>query len=136
MNAQGDNENYYDPSNSLLPFVLAQKKGIPISLAIVHAAVGRRAGLPIEFVGMPMHFMNKLRSDNSQDERFIDVFAGGRILDRLASLSVCCVSSLSVVAKHQQKVAVDLLQVNCNLAILWACWLEGLLLVQGLLSSL
>ncbi|KAL3159165.1 hypothetical protein ABBQ32_011153 [Trebouxia sp. C0010 RCD-2024] len=82
LGLQGDNENYYDPSNSLLPFVLAQKKGIPISLAIVHAAVGRRAGLPIEFVGMPMHFMNKLCSHNSQDERFIDVFAGGRILDR------------------------------------------------------
>lgn len=82
---QGDSENYYDPSNSLLPFVLAERKGIPISLAILHAAVGRRAGLPIDFVGMPMHFMNKLRSQDSQEERFIDVFAGGRILDR----SVC-----------------------------------------------
>ena len=80
--SQGDSENYYDPSNSLLPFVLAQRKGIPISLAILHAAVGRRAGLPIDFVGMPMHFMNKLRSDDSQQERFIDVFSGGRILDR------------------------------------------------------
>ena len=82
---QGDSENYYDPSNSLLPFVLAERKGIPISLAILHAAVGRRAGLPIEFVGMPMHFMNKLRSHDSQEERFIDVFAGGRVLDK----SVC-----------------------------------------------
>lgn len=68
--------------------MLAQKKGIPISLAMLHAAVGRRAGLPIEFVGMPMHFMNKLRSHDSQEEHFIDVFAGGRILDRLVS----CVS--------------------------------------------
>ena len=85
---QGDSENYYDPSNSLLPFVLAERKGIPISLAILHAAVGRRVGLPIEFVGMPMHFMNKLRSQDSQEERFIDVFSGGRILDR----SVCCLS--------------------------------------------
>ena len=79
---QGDSENYYDPSNSLLPFVLATRKGIPISLAIVHAAVGRRAGLPIEFVGMPMHFMNKLGAAESPDERFIDVFAGGKLLDR------------------------------------------------------
>ena len=79
---QGDSDNYYDPSNSLLPFVLAQRKGIPISLAMLHAAVGRRAGLPIQFVGMPMHFMNKLASHDSQGERFIDVFAGGKILDR------------------------------------------------------
>ena len=79
---QGDSENYYDPSNSLLPFVLATRKGIPISLAIVHAAVGRRAGLPIEFVGMPMHFMNKLGAADTSAERFIDVFAGGKMLDR------------------------------------------------------
>ena len=69
--------------------MLAERKGIPISLAIVHAAVGRRVGLPIEFVGMPMHFMNKLHSRDSQEERFIDVFSGGRILDR----SVCCLSA-------------------------------------------
>ena len=79
---QGDSDNYYDPSNSLLPFVLASRKGIPISLAILHAAVGRRVGLPIQFVGMPMHFMNKLGSEDSTKERFIDVFAGGKVLDR------------------------------------------------------
>ncbi|DBA89655.1 TPA: hypothetical protein ACH3X2_004547 [Trebouxia sp. C0005] len=84
LGLQGDSENYYDPSNSLLPFVLATRKGIPISLAIVHAAVGRRAGLPIEFVGMPMHFMNKLGAADTPDERFIDVFAGGKVLDREA----------------------------------------------------
>lgn len=72
--------------------MLAERKGIPISLAILHAAVGRRAGLPIEFVGMPMHFMNKLHSEDSQQERFIDVFAGGRILDR----SVCCLPACLV----------------------------------------
>jgi len=61
---------------------LATRKGIPISLAILHAAVGRRAGLPIQFVGMPMHFMNKLAAPDSKDERFVDVFAAGKILDR------------------------------------------------------
>ena len=91
---QGDSENYYDPSNSLLPFVLATRKGIPISLAIVHAAVGRRAGLPIEFVGMPMHFMNKLGAADTPDERFIDVFAGGKMLDRCSRCQYakdCCI---------------------------------------------
>jgi len=92
---QGDSENYYDPSNSLLPFVLATRKGIPISLAIVHAAVGRRAGLPIEFVGVPMPFMNKLGAAETPDERFIDVFAGGKVLDRCdcrQHAKYCCVS--------------------------------------------
>ena len=91
-NLQGDSDNYYDPSNSLLPFVLASGKGIPISLAVLHAAVGRRAGLPVQFVGMPMHFMNKLSPTDPKDERFIDVFAGGKVLDRCALLifSACC----------------------------------------------
>jgi len=104
---QGDSENYYDPSNSLLPFVLATRKGIPISLAIVHAAVGRRAGLPIEFVGMPMHFMNKLGAADTPDERFIDVFAGGKVLDRCD----CCQH-----AKHRCSFThscVGLLNSNC-----------------------
>ena len=87
---QGDSDNYYDPSNSLLPYVLATRKGIPISLAILHAAVGRRAGLPIQFVGMPMHFVNKMGASDSPDERFIDVFAGGRVLDRsLLDILLC-----------------------------------------------
>ena len=30
------------------------RRGIPISLAQLHVAVGRRAGLPIEPVGTPM----------------------------------------------------------------------------------
>lgn len=84
---QGDSDSYYDPSNSLLPFVLSQRRGIPISLAILHAAVGRRAGLPIEFVGMPMHFMNKLAAADPDSDVFIDVFAGGRILDRSVALA-------------------------------------------------
>ena len=91
MVMQGDSDSYYDPSNSLLPFVLSQRRGIPISLAILHAAVGRRAGLPIDFVGMPMHFMNKLAAPKPEDDAFIDVFAGGRILDRSAVLATGCV---------------------------------------------
>ena len=34
---------YYRPDNSLLPYVLTARRGIPISLAIVHAAVAQRA---------------------------------------------------------------------------------------------
>jgi len=45
--AQGNTVNYYDVGNSLLPHVLSTKKGLPITLCIIHAAVGRRAGLNI-----------------------------------------------------------------------------------------
>jgi regulator of sirC expression with transglutaminase-like and TPR domain len=48
---QGEAREYYRAQNSLLPYVLTARRGIPISLAVIHAAVGRRAGLPIECVG-------------------------------------------------------------------------------------
>ena len=40
---QGESVEYYRPDNSLLPCVLTARRGIPISLAIIHAAVARRA---------------------------------------------------------------------------------------------
>ena len=48
---QGNTANYYDPANSLLPCVFKTGLGIPISLAVIYVAVGRRAGLPLDCVG-------------------------------------------------------------------------------------
>lgn len=49
--AQGESWDYNKVETSLLPFVLTHRRGIPISLAVIHAAVGRRAGLPIDCIG-------------------------------------------------------------------------------------
>ena len=72
----GDKEMYYDPSNSFLTSVIQRRKGIPITLSALYMMVGRRAGLPIEGVGMPGHFIAKL------GERFFDPFEGGILLDK------------------------------------------------------
>jgi regulator of sirC expression with transglutaminase-like and TPR domain len=53
----GDRRNYYDPRNSLLSFVLDERRGIPITLAVVYMELGRRAGLEVEGVGLPGHFL-------------------------------------------------------------------------------
>ncbi|KAK9903275.1 hypothetical protein WJX75_001714 [Coccomyxa subellipsoidea] len=82
LGLQGESRDYYRASNSLLPCVLIDKKGIPISLAVVHAAVGRRAGLPIDCIGMPMHLINRMLMPGSDEECFIDVFRGGQLLTR------------------------------------------------------
>ncbi|KAK9862202.1 hypothetical protein WJX84_007711 [Apatococcus fuscideae] len=82
MGLQGDSDGYYSPENSLLQHVLTAGKGIPISLAIIHAAVGRRAGLDISCVNMPRHFMNRYGDYGDPDERFIDAFDGGKLLTR------------------------------------------------------
>ena len=54
----GNEGNYYDAKNSLLHEVLSQRRGIPITLCLLHAAVGRRVGLAIHMCGMPMRVFN------------------------------------------------------------------------------
>ncbi|HJQ32587.1 MAG TPA: transglutaminase-like domain-containing protein [Pyrinomonadaceae bacterium] len=53
----GNESDYYDPRNSMLHQVLGRRTGIPITLSIVYIEVGRRAGLRVEGVGLPGHFV-------------------------------------------------------------------------------
>jgi len=53
----GDREDYHDPAASFLDRVLARRRGIPITLAVVLLEVGRRAGVPLVGVGFPCHFL-------------------------------------------------------------------------------
>ena len=73
----GNTEHYYDPRNSLLPEVLTRRLGIPITLSVVCLEVGRRAGIALEGVGMPGHFL--VRPVGTQ--RYLDAFASGQLLD-------------------------------------------------------
>jgi regulator of sirC expression with transglutaminase-like and TPR domain len=76
----GNVSEYYDPRNSFLNDVLDRRTGIPISLAIVLMAVGRRAGLRLEGVSFPCHFLVRAVGDNGVPI-FIDPF-DGRVLPR------------------------------------------------------
>ncbi|HYL23927.1 MAG TPA: transglutaminase-like domain-containing protein, partial [Burkholderiales bacterium] len=57
----GNTEDYYDPRNSYLNEVLDRRTGIPITLAVLYMVLGRRAGLPLEGVSFPGHFLVRLR---------------------------------------------------------------------------
>ena len=58
----GNQENYYDPRNSLLSCVIDDRRGIPITLSVVYMELGRRAGLEVEGVGLPGHFVVRVRA--------------------------------------------------------------------------
>lgn len=73
----GNTARYYDPRNSLLDQVLNRRLGIPITLSVVCIEVGRRAGLSLEGVGMPGHFLVRPLST----DRYLDAFDAGRLLD-------------------------------------------------------
>lgn len=76
---QGNIDEYDDPRNSFLNEVLDRRLGIPISLAVVYQAIGRRLGLDIAGANLPMHFM--LRVEEEGSPWFIDAFHSGAVLD-------------------------------------------------------
>jgi len=100
---QGSREEYYASRNSILHSVLASGRGLPIILCVVHMALGRSVGLPIQPVNMPMHFLTRMGDDGAPDLVFIDAFSGGRILDRHASCAVAFGTSLR---RHQKSLHV------------------------------
>jgi regulator of sirC expression with transglutaminase-like and TPR domain len=72
---RGNTDDYYDPRNSYLNEVLERRTGIPITLSIVYMEVGRRAGLSLEGVSFPGHFLVRTRVRGGV--LVLDPFAGG-----------------------------------------------------------
>ena len=73
---RGNTADYYNEGNSLLPCVLDSRQGIPISLTIVYILVGQRAGMAVEGVNLPGHFLARHGSV------LFDPFHRGRLLTK------------------------------------------------------
>ena len=71
---RGNEDDYYAEENSLLPRVIENRRGNPITLCLLYIAVGRRAGLPVQGVALPGHFVVRVGGV------FFDPFHGGRRL--------------------------------------------------------
>jgi regulator of sirC expression with transglutaminase-like and TPR domain len=69
---RGNDDDYYNLRNSVLPAVITSRLGIPISLSLVYMLVGKRAGLPLDGIGLPGHFIVR------HEDIFFDPFHGGR----------------------------------------------------------
>lgn len=69
----GNVTSYYAPENSFLNRVIDTHYGIPITLALIHIAIGRRLGIPVSGINFPGHFLVKY----GEDKRVIvDPFSG------------------------------------------------------------
>ncbi|HEX8138438.1 MAG TPA: transglutaminase-like domain-containing protein [Pyrinomonadaceae bacterium] len=77
----GNKSDYYDPRNSYLNEVMERRTGIPITLSILYMAVGRRAGFEVKGVGLPGHFITRIREVESRESTMVDPFHG-KIIDR------------------------------------------------------
>jgi regulator of sirC expression with transglutaminase-like and TPR domain len=69
---RGNDDDYYNLRNSVLPAVIDSRLGIPISLSLVYMLVGRRAGITVDGIGLPGHFIVR------HQDVFFDPFHGGR----------------------------------------------------------
>ncbi len=80
---RGNEQDYYDPKNSLLPDVLGRRLGIPITLALVYCEVARRAGVRARGVSFPGHSLGRVDAQGREDAPVaVDPFFGGRVLDQ------------------------------------------------------
>jgi regulator of sirC expression with transglutaminase-like and TPR domain len=75
----GNQTDYYDPRNSLLSDVLERRTGIPITLSIVYMEIGRRAGVHVEGIGLPGHFI--VRAQGTRGESMLVDPFNGKIVD-------------------------------------------------------
>lgn len=73
----GNVGHYYDPANSLLHHVIARRTGIPITLAVVFLALGRKVGLDVVGIGFPGHFLLRVGGPRGV---LVDPFHDGRVL--------------------------------------------------------
>ena len=77
----GNADHYDDSRNSFLNEVLDRRLGIPISLAVVYLEIGRRAGLRLEGVNFPGHFL--VRAPDAAEDVIVDPFHGGARLSEI-----------------------------------------------------
>jgi regulator of sirC expression with transglutaminase-like and TPR domain len=77
----GSND-YEDPRNSCLNEVLDRRTGIPITMAVMYMEVAHRAGLQIDGVNFPGHFLVRCPEINSTatSDLIIDPFHCGALL--------------------------------------------------------
>ena len=81
----GNETDYGDPRNSFLNEVIDRRTGIPITLALLYLEIARRAGLPVEGVNFPGHFLLRCRARPElprAEDLIIDPFNGGALLSR------------------------------------------------------
>ena len=83
----GNRSHYMDFRNSLLNVVLSRRLGIPITLALVYMEVARRAGVDVEGVAFPGHFLMRVplgARDPDLPALVLDPFGSGAEMDDAA----------------------------------------------------
>ena len=73
----GAREEYDHPDNSMLDLVLERRRGLPIALSVVYIETARRAGIALDGVGLPGHYVVGQFHGDGGAPVLLDPFAGG-----------------------------------------------------------
>lgn len=91
---RGNTENYYSELNSLLSSVVQSRLGIPITLTTLYMMVAARAGMEVEGINLPGHFIAR------HEDVFFDPFHKGRILTRADCEEILTRQNLKLKPRH------------------------------------
>ena len=96
---RGNREQYGDVRNSCLNQVIERRTGIPITMAVVYMDVARRAGLRVEGINFPGHFLVRVRDGAAEAGAglIVDAFNDGAILTEP--------DCRALLARHEEPVA-------------------------------
>jgi regulator of sirC expression with transglutaminase-like and TPR domain len=73
----GAADEYDHPDHSMLDLVLARGRGLPIALSVVYVATARRAGIALDGVGLPGHYVVGQFPSGGGVPVLLDPFGGG-----------------------------------------------------------
>lgn len=76
---KGNHDEFYDPRNCYINEVMERRLGIPISLAVIQMECARAAGLTLEGVSFPGHFLVRVPLEGGL--LVMDPFHRGRPMD-------------------------------------------------------
>lgn len=75
-----DDENFYDPKNNFIDFVMDARTGVPVTMGILYIELGKRIGLTLHGVSFPGHFL-VMAHVGEKDVLVIDPYHQGASLD-------------------------------------------------------
>lgn len=112
---RGNAEDYYSERNSLLPRVIETRAGIPITLTLLYMMVASRAGMKVEGINLPGHFIAR------HGDVYFDPFHRGRILTTCDIGQILAKQGIELNEAHLQPATCRqmLLRILANLAYVY-----------------
>ncbi len=115
---RGNEDDYYNARNSLLPCVIDSRLGIPISLSLLYMIVARRASVVVDGINLPGHFVVR------HGDVLLDPFHEGRILTTSDCAQILSYQNRTLHHDHLQTAHPKLILVRMLANLLYISQLE------------